>query len=302
MKSEVREARGKGPGNGAAGSLRPVIGRVLRSTARTLIPHTSYLIPLFLFGCVSVDTANPPSIQPSKPLNFQLVRVEEFDGGALDDALWSRIGRGRADWNRHMSKRPDLIAVKDGILYAYGKRNDDRSADPRPFLTGGITTRGKFALQYGKVEIRCKLKGQQGAWPAIWMMPEKPTRGWPADGEIDILERLNFDGYVYQTVHSAWTREHPTEPLWSRRAAVNAEAWNVYGFEWTPELLVWTVNGVPTHVYPNTHTHPDQYPWTTPFYLKIDMQLGGDWVGAVDESTLPTEMLVDWVKFYALRE
>ena len=75
--------------------------------------------------------------------------------------------------------------------------------------------------------------------------------------------------------------------------------WNVYGLEWTPESLVWTINGVETF----RHDKPAgadafKYPWSTPFYLMIDMQLGGNWVGSVDESTLPVAMHVDWVKFY----
>ncbi len=236
--------------------------------------------------------------------NFTLERVEDFNGAASvpDGALWQRIGPGRADWDRHMSFREDLVEVKEGCLYLYGKKNDDLSADPRPVLTGGVKTQGKYAMLYGKVELRCKFSGQKGAWPAIWIMPDKPVRGWPADGEIDILERLNFDGFVYQTVHSAWTKKFPRDPLWSRCAVVNPDEWNVYGFEWTPEELTWTVNGEETHTYPRTDAHPDQFPWAMPFYLMIDMQLGGEWVGEIDESTLPTMMMVDWVKFYSLSE
>ena len=59
-----------------------------------------------------------------------------------------------------------------------------------------------------------------------------------------------------------------------------------------------SVNGKPTHSYANVGDDPSRYPWTTPFYLMIDMQLGGKWVGSVDESTLPVAMHVDWVKFY----
>ncbi len=232
---------------------------------------------------------------------YTLQRMDDFNGTTLDKSLWQRIGPGRADWDRHMSYRADLVEVKDGCLHLYGKVNNDLEADVRPVLTGGVKTQGKFAMQYGKVEVRCKFSAQKGAWPAIWMMPNKPVRGWPADGEIDILERLNFDPFVYQTVHTAWTQKHPQQaPTRYRCAAVEADTWNVYGFEWTPEALIWTVNGKVTHVYPKTGEHPDQFPWTMPFYLMMDMQLGGEWVGSIDTSTLPTVMLIDWVKFYAL--
>ncbi len=233
---------------------------------------------------------------------YELAYAEHFEGTALNQELWSRIGPGTADWDKQMSIRPDLVAVNEGQLHLYGKRNEDRISDPRWILTGGVCTRGKLALRYGKVEIRCKLEGQRGAWPAIWMMPDKPLLGWPADGEIDILERLNFDEFVYQTVHSKWTRKHPKEPPYTACAAVDADEWNVYGFEWTPDTLTWTINGEPTHTYTKINDLPEQFPWTRPFYLMIDMQLGGEWVGEVDVSTLPTAMHIDWVKFYTASE
>ncbi len=255
-----------------------------------------------LAGCATMDERGVTEevVALRAETTYTLERVENFEGTALDGSLWQRIGRGRADWDRHMSRREDLVEVKDGYLHLYGKKNEDLTTDARRVLTGGVKTQGRLAMLYGKVEMRCKFSAQKGAWPAIWMMPEKPVRGWPADGEIDILERLNFDDFVYQTVHSAWTKKHPLEPRWSRCAMVQADEWNVYGLEWTPQMLIWTVNGEVTHVYPRTDEHPDQFPWTIPFYLMMDMQLGGEWVGEIDESTLPTVMLVDWVKFYSL--
>ncbi len=234
--------------------------------------------------------------------SYHLERVDDFDGHTLDEKLWSRIDQGGADWCRHMSLREDLVEIKEGHLYLYGKKNDNLEEDPRPVLTGGISSQGKCAITYGKVEIRCKLQAQQGAWPAIWMLPDTPHRGWPADGEIDILERVNFDPFVYQTVHSSWTPHHRTEPPYSRCATVDPDTWNVYGLEWTSHALIWTINGTPTHIYPKINDNPDQYPWTVPFYLLIDMQLGGAWAGPPDESTLPTHMIIDWVKFYSLDE
>ena len=63
--------------------------------------------------------------------------------------------------------------------------------------------RGKYFFKYGKVQIRARFKSAQGAWPALWMMPE--TRTLPGYGEIDIMEHLNFEHKVYQTVHSDYT-------------------------------------------------------------------------------------------------
>ncbi|HOA80584.1 MAG TPA: family 16 glycosylhydrolase, partial [Defluviitaleaceae bacterium] len=55
------------------------------------------------------------------------------------------------------------------------------------------------------MEVNAKLSKGQGSWPAIWMMPENSIYGsWPYSGEIDIMEHLNFDDFIYQTVHSEY--------------------------------------------------------------------------------------------------
>ncbi len=235
----------------------------------------------------------------SKAVTWKLVLTENFDGGKLNEKLWSRIGKGNPDWCKHMSLRPDLVTVKDGQLHCWGRRNDDLESDPRPFLTGGVSTCGKLAMKYGKVEFRMKLDdGQKGAWPAVWMMPEKSVRGWPNDGEIDIVERLNSDDFTYQTLH--YGNGTSKDLSHGGRGKIKKGEWNVYGLEWTPDSIAWTVNGAETFRHQKGAGDDElKFPWTTPFYLMIDMQLGGSWVGSVDVSTLPTAMHVDWVKFYS---
>ncbi len=232
-------------------------------------------------------------------VTWKLVFVEEFKGTRLNEKLWSRIDLGHPDWCKHMSLRDDLVTVKDGQLHCWGKRNDDLTFDSRPFLTGGVSTKGKLAMTYAKIEFKMKLDdGQRGAWPAVWMMPEKEVRGWPNDGEIDIVERLNSDDFTYQTLHygngSAQDLSH------GGRGKIKKGDWNVYGLEWTPESIVWTVNGEETFRHDRGADDDElKFPWTKPFYLMIDMQLGGRWVGGVELSTLPVAMHVDWVKIYS---
>ncbi len=233
------------------------------------------------------------------PVVWKLKFTEDFKGNSLNKKLWTRIEKGTSDWNRHMSGREDLVAVKDGQLVVYGVKNNDTGADPRSVLTGGVSTKGLFAMKYGKIEVRCKLEGQKGAWPAIWMMPEKPSDPWPRCGEIDIIERLNYDNFVYHTAHSEWTQSHQNDPPRGGTGKIKADDWNIYAVEWSPERIVWKVNGKRTHSYERKSLDVAKYPWTEPFYLMIDMQLGGSWVGPVDESTLPVAMYVDWIKFYS---
>jgi beta-glucanase (GH16 family) len=231
---------------------------------------------------------------------WEIVWQDGFDKpGWIDKAKWSRIPRGNSDWNRHMSDHPACYAVANGRLVLKGVRNPDAS-DPVRFLTGGVTTRGKFEFTYGKVEIRAKLGSAKGAWPAFWMLSDSRTHGsYPHSGEIDIMERLNFDKLYHQTVHTNYTlnlggKNHPphtgTTPL-------DPERFNVFGLEWYPDKLVFTLNGKPGLIYPKTPVEkPGQWPFDQPFYLLIDMQLGGSWVGEIKETDLPVQMEIDWVR------
>ena len=183
----------------------------------------------------------------------KLVWSDEFNGTELDTKRWNRCGRGMSDWNRHMSTRSDLVELKDGALVLWGVANLNTNDDPRPYLTGGVQSQHKGLMGIGKVEIRVKFEDhQKGAWPALWMLGDQPDaqgRKWPWAGEIDIVERLNGDPYVYHTVHSGWThvKKHKKDPPHGGvKAAIRNGDWNVYGLEVTEKELIWSVNGAET--------------------------------------------------------
>lgn len=232
---------------------------------------------------------------------WELVWEDDFDrNGWLDTTTWSKIPRGKSEWNKYMSDHPSLYEVRDGNLILRGVQNTFLPNDTAPYLTGGVYTKGKKTFGFGRLEIRAKLNGAQGAWPAIWMLPEKED--WPKGGEIDIMERLNYDEYVYQTVHSSYTYRLGIKdnPVSSIIATINPYDYNVFGVEKYPDSLVFFINGTHTKTYPRIETpHEGQFPFSEQeFYLLIDMQLGGDWVGPIDPATLPAEMYIDWVRYY----
>lgn len=233
---------------------------------------------------------------------WKLVWKDDFEGQSLDTTKWTRIPAGGSDWNRHMSTDDACFRMEDGKLHLLGINNPDKSKDSRPFLTGGIWSKGKFAFQYGRVEIRAKLGSAKGAWPAMWMLAELGKYGkYPKNGEIDIMEHLNFDNIIYQTTHSYYTLDlgQKTNPPHHGTAAINAEEFNVFGISWYPDRIVFQLNGKDTFTYPRVeNVDPSQWPYDQPFYLLIDQQLGGSWVGEVDTAQLPVEMVVDWVKVY----
>lgn len=242
------------------------------------------------------------SLSAQKP-RYKLMWKDDFKSSSFDARSWSKISRGTAPWNRHMSSADSLYAVRDGCLVLRGIANRLLHNDTAQYLTGGLCTRGKHTVEYGKVEVRAKLGCAKGAWPAIWMLPDGAVK-WPKGGEIDIMEHLNHDSKVYQTVHSYYTHVlglHRTPPHGTSKP-IDRDGFNTYAVEILPDSLVFSINGAPTFTYPRIKTDKEgQYPFGTPFYLLIDMQIGGDWVGKVSPEELPVEMYVDWVKMYRLK-
>ncbi len=254
------------------------------------------LLLLFAFGCSVTKETTKISSKPT----WQA----EFNGASLDTSKWTKIPRGRSDWNRHMSDFDSLYAVRDGKLILRGIRNHDLAADTARWITGGLYTKGVKSFGYGKIVIRAKFENAQGAWPAFWMLPVNAS--WPNGGEKDIMERLNRDTIVYQTVHSPYTldlgiKEHPLSHV---TAPIRPDTFNTYAVERYPDRLVFYVNGKKTFVYPKIKTDKKgQFPFDEhPFYLLIDMQLGGSWVGEVDPGDLPVKMEIDWGRFYKWKE
>jgi beta-glucanase (GH16 family) len=239
--------------------------------------------------------------EPKKdqPAGWNLVWEENFDGEVIDQKRWSKISRGGADWARHMSDFDGCYQVKDGQLILRGLRNEHLSDDKSPYLTGGIYTRGKVNFSEGRLEIRAKLGKSQGAWPAFWMLPSDGSP-WPRGGEIDIMEHLNRDDFVHQTVHSIYTQRSKIKtPPQSATSKINSDDYNVYAVELYEDHLSFFVNGKLSFNYPKIETDKEgQFPFNREFYLLLDMQLGGSWVGNINPDELPVEMWIDWVRFY----
>ena len=230
---------------------------------------------------------------------YRLAWQENFGGNAVDTSRWEKIPRGRSHWNKYMSAHESLYAVKGGRLILRGTVNNVEKADTARYLTGGVRTKRGFGL--GKMVVKAKLGEAIGAWPAFWMLPMKGK--WPLGGEIDIMEHLNHDTIAYQTIHTHYTydlKKYKVPPHGST-GKIRNHRYNTYAVEIFKDSLVFSINGRKTFAYPRLPglESEGQYPFVDePFYLMLDMQLGGMWVGKVDPATLPCEMRIDWVKFY----
>ncbi len=200
-------------------------------------------------------------------------------------------------WANYLSGSYNQAYVEDGKLILKGEVVNG------VYKAGGIQTKGRFEFTHGKVEVSAKIKSAQGAWAAIWMMPVKQPYGWPADGEIDIMENVSKNIVVQQTVHTYYTNVlKQTIPVHSTTKSFQQNDFNTYAVEWSTEKIEFFINGISTLIYPNLHlsneSTQNQWPFYNPFYIILNLSLGGPgtWPGEIIDSELPAYMEIDWVK------
>ncbi len=257
------------------------------------------LFIIFILFCNSGFSKK--NIKPPALAEWKLFWNDEFEGKNIDNTKWTLCKRGYADWKNTMSNDPRLLVVKEGILFLRGIANDNKDKDPAPYITAGITSKSKFNFTYGKVQIRARFQSAKGAWPALWMLGEGQ---WPSAGEIDIMEHLNFENKIHQTLHSDFTqrnknKENKLGPKNTTTVQIDRDMWNTYGCEWNSEKIVFTVNNKPTYTYPRVPSlGKDQFPFHVPSYFMLTMQIGGSWVGKANPSDYPAVMEVDWIRVY----
>lgn len=256
--------------------------------------HIILAIVFFALPAISVLAGQP---------EYKLAWEDSFNGDVLNAENWRKVSRSHADWNHYMSACPDVYELKDGRLRLFAKVNDGLEPDDTAqYLTGGIAALRKRSITYGKIEVRARIEGGQSTWPAVWLMPvDKKNWEYPMRAEIDILECMHRNSYVYQTVHTYYTDElkERQNPPYQAKADIRLGEYNVYTLEILPEELVFSVNGETSFRYPCLEDAPEgQFPFGVESYLLIDMQLGASWMKPIDDSTLPAWMDVDYVKCY----
>ncbi len=298
----------------------------MKKKTNKTFPILSFLLILLINAC-STDT-KPYVIEDgyifvqneerrNDSTEWEIVWEDEFNKHELDTTHWSRIGLFTSpQWKTTKDKWQEntgcfryisatdkrVVQFDDDNILLRGIVNEDTiNGDPRPYLTGGIYTWSKFAFQYGRIEIKAKLDPAYGAWPAIWMLTEKQIYPDQHNGEMDIMERLNHDEFVYQTNHNHWTLTiKQEEPKRYTTAKINPDDFNVYSVSWYPDKLVYAVNGIESITYPKVPgAGTFQWPYDQPFYLFLDQQLEGSWPGKItNPEELPINMTVDWVRLY----
>jgi beta-glucanase (GH16 family) len=173
---------------------------------------------------------------------------------------------------------------------------------PCDITSGRITTKGRFGQAYGRFEARIRVPAGRGLWPAFWMLGNLPGQPpFPASGEIDAAEVLGqFPNTVYGTVHGTGFVTPGIGGHAVLRTGALADAFHVYGVRWSPGVVTWLLDGHPYYtVHKSSLRAGQRWPFDHPFYLILNLAVGGTAVGPPTTATpFPARMLVDWVRVY----
>jgi beta-glucanase (GH16 family) len=245
------------------------------------------IVPLLFVFVTVVAASGQPADRPGWKLTFD----DEFDGTSLDLKKWNpNDPRGQERNHELQAYVTNAFAVGDGTLRVKAeKREAFYSGKMRSITSGMMTTHGKFAQEFGRFEIRCKVPKGKGMWPAFWLLPE--AGGWPP--EIDVLEVLGHEpGKVYMTHHFRNAdHEHKSHGgSWS--GPDFSAGFHDFAVEWSPERIVWFVDGE------ERFRSEDSIPKGKMFLL-LNLAVGGDWPGSPNDQTqFPAALEVKYVRAY----
>jgi beta-glucanase (GH16 family) len=282
-------------------------------------------------ACATASAADSPG------KDWKLVWSDEFDGDKVDRQKWD-FDRGNGFFNydanqwisgwgngelQYYTDSPDNAFVQDGQLHIRAIKESFQGCG---YTSARLKTRAKdgkslFSKQYGRIEFKAKLPTGQGVWPALWMLPQDEKHGpWAASGEIDVLEaRGQEPTKILGTIHygGRWPVNTESSKDFTFPKGQSIADFHVYAIEWEPGEIRWycddehyatqsfwwssskTEGGQGKPPANEGELNPWPAPFDQPFYLVMNVAVGGKFLGNPDKTTkFPAEMVVDYVRVY----
>lgn len=264
--------------------------------------------------------------------NLKLAWSDEFEyEGCPDPNKWS-YEVGNHQWPNNEAQAytndPSNVKVENGKLIITALKRKDGA---REYTSAKLVTYGKASWQYGRMEIRAKLPGGRGAWPAIWMLPDDIHQGvaWPTCGEIDIMEYIpnavnskifNMNSQqkdmkssfnpeksiilfsLHSELHNHTRKESVQYTQMTQEIDTASTEFHTYAMDWTEDYIEFFVDDNSVVRYNKADDKEDQsclsWPFDKPFYLILNVAVGGSLGGEIHDEELPFIMEIDSVRVY----
>lgn len=266
-----------------------------------------------------------PILPAAAQATWKLVWSEEFNtDGPYNRNVWEAeqgfVRNHEAQWYQE-----DNVRQEGGCLVIEAKK--ERRANPsykkegrrdwrseREFIeytSSSLTTRRSFSFLYGRLEVRAKIPTSGGAWPAIWLLGKDMP--WPSCGEIDVMEYYRIKDVPHILANAAWGNNQQYSAVWNSKAIPFshftdkdpkwAEKFHVWRMDWNSEAIKIylddeLLNDIPLSQTVNGSIGQHLNPFMRPQYLLLNLAIGGDNGGKIDNEALPMKYEIDYVRVY----
>jgi len=265
------------------------------------------VLALFFAAIVSCSKKNDNPVDPPvitdpndtipAPAGWKLVWNDEFYGPEIDKTKWEWEVNGDGGGNNELQYYTDdeeNSFIEDGHLAIQALKKDYQG---KQYTSARMRTKYKGDWKYGRFEVKARLPFGQGLWPAIWLLPtDWEYGGWPASGEIDIMENLGHQtNRVYGTIHyQAYNFEHKSAGgSYVLKSGSFDKSFHVFAIEWDSTGFKWFVDN---QQYYSTSINR---PFDKRFHMILNVAVGGNWPGNPDAETFfPQRMYIDYVRVY----
>jgi beta-glucanase (GH16 family) len=256
---------------------------------------------------VTKNTGGIPDTGYTTPMSYPgytLVWQDEFNGTTLSSDWTPEIGTGNNGWgnNELQYYRAENTEVRDGYLIITAK---SEPFGGRVYTSSRLITRAKKSFQYGRIDIRAALPQGKGIWPALWMLGNSfSSVGWPACGEIDIMEMVGGssptagDNTIFGTVHWENNGQHADFGGFNRLSSgIYADEFHVFSIIWDATKISWYRDDIKYHEINITPSQLSEF--HQQFFFIFNIAVGGNWPGSPDATTkFPQQMAVDYVRVF----
>ena len=273
----------------------------------------SVSIILLLISCGGdSDDSTPGPIDPggNTPVvpdeNFDdLVWSDEFDvNGSPDSEKWTYdLGDGCPDlcgWGnnekQYYTNRTENVKVEDGLLKITALKESFNGAN---YTSTRLLTQGKYEFTYGRLEVKAKLPGSGGTWPAIWMLGSNiSSKVWPACGEIDIMEQTGGDKEDVSSALHTPSSFGNTMNKGNQTVKDATDEFHVYTVEWKRKSIVFSVDGVVHYSYGPSNQTDSNWPFYADQFIILNVAMGGTLGGNIPNDFNQSSMEIDYVRVY----
>jgi beta-glucanase (GH16 family) len=268
-------------------------------------------VALVVIGCGGGNTVASTQPPPA-PAGWTLTWSDEFngaDGSAPDATKWTFDLGGNGWGNNELecyTNRLQNAEIQGGNLVITARQeNNFQCSDgtTRNYTSARMLTQGKFSQAYGRFEARIKIPAGQGMWPAFWMLGNNiDSVAWPTCGEVDIMENIGSEPSInHGSIHGpGYTGSTGVSLPFTLTSGKLSDDFHVYDIEWETNVVRFYVDGNLYATFtPGSLPQGATWEFDHPFFILLNVAVGGDWPGAPDNTTVfPQTMLVDYVRVY----